>query len=131
MVKITIIKYLQWTVTMYIIIKTRDAKNTTDIIKAVAQPRNKITEVYTPALNQIELEEIGNALYEYEMIYKQEKSVRKAQYSYFMTKENLQDGDLFIVTNSNGTDTVYKLLSKEHNYAVRLQHSPEWCKLLL
>lgn len=110
---------------VYIIIKTRDAKNTTDIIKAVAQPRNKITEVYTPALNQIELEEIGNALYEYEMIYKQEKSVRKAQYSYFMTKENLQDGDLFIVTNSNGTDTVYKLLSKEHNYAVRLQHSPE------
>lgn len=106
---------------IYIIVKTQDALKSKTLNKVISQPRESISEVFTEKLPKMELDELKGVLAEFKEIYTDEQSVRNARYSYFLSKEQVKDGDFYIIPDSSGEGgSIFKLISKKDNYGVRI-----------
>ena len=84
----------------------------------VAYPKEQITELFTEKLSEFEMDEAKKIFDEYVSIFKDEQSIRKANYSYFTNYETAMNGDYFVLPNAEGGGNIYRIVDKENRYAI-------------
>lgn len=107
---------------IYILIRTQDKNKTkSDFIYKVQKiNRNEIETVYTNELEDGEKFALKQVVREYERIFLEEKSVREATYSYFLSPEEAKEGDYVVTKTAEGLTNTYKIINKENNYGIRI-----------